>query len=102
MTKSPLLANRVRWAVAFAAILLVIAVHNIATDGQPGQRGDVHEATGTGNWYFTVAPTEPDSFARSDYYFFSNQRECEKRWRELRQEKAVVASECQITALRQI
>ena len=101
MIKASLLANRVRWAVAFTAILLVIAVHYIATDGQPGQRADVHGAT-SGDWYFIAAPTEPDSLARVDYFFFSNQSECEKRWRELQQEKAVVASKCKITALRQI
>jgi len=103
MIKAPLNLPRVaRWASASAAILLVIAVHNLATDGQPEQPVDDHEATGTGNWYFTVAPIEPDSLARVDYFFFSNRSECEKRWRELQQVKAVAASECKINASRQI
>lgn len=104
MIKAPLnLPSGARWAVASAAILLVIAVHNIATDGQRDQPVDDHEAIGAGNWYFAVAPTQPDALPKSDYFFFGSQGECEKRWRELKQDKTVVvASACRITIMRPI
>lgn len=103
MIKTPFnLPSGARWAVASAAILLVIAVH-IATDGQRGQPVDDHEATGAGNWYFAIASTEPDALPKPDYFFFSSQSECEKRWRELKQKKTVVVtSACRITTMRQI